>query len=164
MASLEAWHVMLSLFNALYSIFSWPLNRGLRDVLDLLYLSLMGAIMGHWVLFKNECILSHFEKVNMDPSYKLGECPYVNPFMHVLRSFVGELAFLLIINVLPYISVVIVLCRCRLLSASMKAGYAIVVTIFLLFGKVLGNRASTESPRCKALDKAAHDRALKFRF
>jgi hypothetical protein len=38
----------------------------------------------HWMLFKNECILSYFEKRILDPEYTLGSRQFDNPLYTIV--------------------------------------------------------------------------------
>lgn len=51
---------------------------------DVLYITLAVVIMTHWLLFKNECILSYIEKKLMDKNYKMGDNVFSNPFMDTM--------------------------------------------------------------------------------
>jgi hypothetical protein len=43
---------------------------------DLWLLFLHFAVTLHWILFKNECIISYFERKVMEPDYVMGSDPY----------------------------------------------------------------------------------------
>ena len=58
-------HSMLLCYMILYPLLS--------STYDLSYLVIIFLIVGHWMLFNNECVLSYLEKKCFDPRYLLGE-------------------------------------------------------------------------------------------
>ena len=40
--------------------------------------------IAQWALFRNECLPAVWEKRQLDPAYRLGDCPVVQPSSHVL--------------------------------------------------------------------------------
>ena len=51
---------------------------------DLWYVVYFVLLALHWKLFKNECILSYWEKKILRPDYKMGETPKEHPFMDMI--------------------------------------------------------------------------------
>jgi hypothetical protein len=58
-------HSMLLCYMILYPLLS--------SHYDLSYLIIIFLIVGHWMLFNNECVLSYLEKKCFDPKYLLGK-------------------------------------------------------------------------------------------
>lgn len=46
---------------------------------DFLYINILAIIFVGWLINKNECIISYWEKEIMDPTYTLGDDPTWNP-------------------------------------------------------------------------------------
>jgi hypothetical protein len=79
---------------------------------DFIYICFMIAVYMHWKLFKNECILSYWEKKLIDKSYKMGANPMAQPFINMFIQpalyqtcfftlFIITLLFVLVRNI-PY--------------------------------------------------------------
>lgn len=51
---------------------------------DLAFLLFYTFLCTHWIFLKGECCLSHWEKVLMDPRYKLGDNIYSHPWLEIL--------------------------------------------------------------------------------
>jgi tetrahydromethanopterin S-methyltransferase subunit D len=156
-------HIAFSVFIALYPVITWPIRYATRDILDCAYLSLIAIIFGHWMIFRNECIVSYFEKKQIDPMYKLGECPYVNPFTYVMASATSRYVKTFIVSVLPIINVIIVVYRLRLMGYVSKVFVVVTLALFWMTGKFFSDTSSKSLPRCKALERASALRALSLR-
>jgi hypothetical protein len=75
-------HVLLRTLTVLYPFLTWCAAR--RQALDVAYLCVMLVLIFHWHAFKNECILSYWEKRALDPTYQMGECPFVHPSEYLM--------------------------------------------------------------------------------
>jgi len=78
--------------------------------LDLVYLSFMMWLFGHWTYLKNECILGYVENRHYIPGYKMGDYPGNNMY---IRLILGDLTrpFVLAFGFISLISVFMVLAR-----------------------------------------------------
>jgi hypothetical protein len=83
------WHVFMTLFCMAYPLLTlinaWC--RKNRDALDAAFIAGGIAIVMHWLVLKNECIISYIEKRLLDNDYRLGECPMVFPFRYVMPAW-----------------------------------------------------------------------------
>jgi hypothetical protein len=67
---------------------------------DKYFMTYLVLTMLHWLILKNECILSYIEKKILDKNYVLGSSPYYHPFHSNLTPFILKLFEILkIINV-----------------------------------------------------------------
>lgn len=67
-------HLSSNLFVLLYPFVIAPQYDGV-------FLLIWLALGASWILMKNECILTYFEKKILDPSYVLGTSPAEHPYM-----------------------------------------------------------------------------------
>lgn len=87
-------HILNEIFLSTY-IFIFPKKY---DIYFTLYLLI---IILHWVLLKNECILTYIEKKLIDKNYKLGSSPYYHPYHSIVpKCFIYLFEFLKIVNIL----------------------------------------------------------------
>lgn len=76
--ALFSWvHTAIVLFNVSYIFVFSP-------SMDKHYLIFNFIMVLHWFVCNMECILSFFEKKNIDPSYRLGAAPYLHPFAKLI--------------------------------------------------------------------------------
>ena len=78
---IELLHYLNDFFLGFY-IFIFRTNK--YDIYYSVYFLLMVL---HWIIFKNECILSYFEKKIIDKDYKLGDKPYYLPYRRNNKFF-----------------------------------------------------------------------------
>jgi hypothetical protein len=102
------------------------------DVLDLIYLSFMMWLFGHWTYLKNECILGYVENRHYIPGYEMGQYASHNLYVRVLF---GDLTrtIMLTFGFLSIVSVFIVLERVEL-AMMIKILIAMVMITFTIFG------------------------------
>ena len=88
-------HLINDLFISFYVfIFYWTKKY---DLYFIIYFSLINL---HWYIFKNECIISYFEKIIIDKNYKLGDNPYYHPFQsHFPKSLFNFLYYFKILQI-----------------------------------------------------------------
>lgn len=75
---------------------------------DTWYLIYSFVLVFHWVLFKNECILTYWEKKLIDENYVMGSQPYHHVFLQLLAGeYEKELCFVSAIFMYYCVSIVI---------------------------------------------------------
>lgn len=145
-------HAVLSIALGLYAFVTWPLARRYRDAADVAFLAIALGMYVHWMLFNNECIISYWEKRELDPTYEMGRCPVLHPYRIMMQSVLN----LTLIEHATPISILLVLCR---INAQMwaKLAYAGAALVLYCIGKTDGSVAkSLTDPYCIAL----HERAM----
>jgi len=95
-------HLVNEIFISFYILFFWWTKE--YDLYFMIYLLL---IVVHWILLRNECISSYFEKKAMDPSYVLGSRPYHHPFYDTFLSK----RIILFLNWIKMITIAFILIR-----------------------------------------------------
>jgi hypothetical protein len=73
------------------------------DIYFVIYIFILSS---HWIILKNECILSYIEKKLMDKNYKLGVEPYNHPYYKELPTEIIK-----IFNILKLINILYVAYR-----------------------------------------------------
>ncbi len=96
---IKSFHLFNDLFVALY-IFLFPKKY------DLIYVIYIFLISLHWVIFKNECIISYFEKKSLNKNYVLGSLPYELPHNKDITN-----SFHFYINTLKFFNIFMVIYR-----------------------------------------------------
>jgi hypothetical protein len=89
-------HILNELFISFYIfIFYWTKKY------DIYFCIYHLIIIIHWLLLKNECILSYLEKKTRDKNYKLGDNPFEHPFYNLLPKYsLNILVFFKLLNIL----------------------------------------------------------------
>ena len=77
-------HILNEIFLCTYFII-FPISY---DIYFAIYLLL---IMIHWIVLKNECILSYLEKKILDKNYELGSMPHYHPYRKSLHPYIENL-------------------------------------------------------------------------
>jgi hypothetical protein len=95
-------HLANEIFISFYLLF-----LGWTKKYDLYFMIYLLVIVVHWILLRNECISSYFEKKALDPTYVLGSRPYHHPFYD---SFLSP-GFILFLNWMKILTVAIILLR-----------------------------------------------------
>lgn len=96
-------HILLGVFLGFY-VFLFPT----RTTYDVVFLILYFGMVGHWLLLKDECILSYLEAKVLDPSYILGSQP-----RNQEGSYGGK-AVMTVLNFLFFLNMVVVIWRSKL--------------------------------------------------
>ena len=96
---IKSLHLFNDLFLSLY-VFLFPKKY---DIFYVVYIFIMGL---HWLLCKNECIISYLEKKSINKNYILGSLPYHLP--HVQDT---GLTFRFYINILVLFNVFTIIYR-----------------------------------------------------
>lgn len=114
-------HWVIFIFNSFYPFIfdrSW----------DGIFLGTLLITSVHWMWFKNECIVSYWEKLFFDPEYKMGQNPFHHPFAMDtgFHPQYGSQAMFDVIFTMSFVSVIIVLWRCEL-PLAVKINYIIVL-------------------------------------
>ena len=73
-------HIINEIFIMTY-VFLFKTNK-----YDLYYSIYLFIIFLHWLLFKNECIISYLEKKSIDKNYVLGSKPFEHPYRESIPS------------------------------------------------------------------------------
>lgn len=95
-------HLANEIFISFYLLFfAWTKQY---DLYFMIYLLL---IVMHWILLRNECISSYFEKKALDPTYVLGSRPYDHPFYDAFLSK----PLILFLNWVKMITIIFILLR-----------------------------------------------------
>jgi hypothetical protein len=79
----ETLHLLIIAAQIMYPWVTWKYHHRAASA-DFVYIAFVMGIYAHWVFFKNECIISYWEKKQIMPSYQLGDCPFVHPFYALL--------------------------------------------------------------------------------
>ena len=67
------------------------------DIYYTIYLVLLNL---HWILLKNECIISYIEKKIIDKNYVLGSDPYYHPYKSIIKNYYYIIDIIKIINII----------------------------------------------------------------
>jgi len=87
-------HILNEIFLSTYIFFFSPKY-------DIYYTIYLLIIILHWILLKNECILTYIEKKLIDKNYILGSKPYYHPYHSIIPKFLIYLFEILkVINIL----------------------------------------------------------------
>jgi hypothetical protein len=87
-------HYLIEIFYTTY-IFIFPKK------FDIYFSLFIFIICLHWIIFKNECILSYIEKKIIDPNYILGSTPNNHIHINLLHPFIYFLfSIIIFINIL----------------------------------------------------------------
>jgi hypothetical protein len=146
-------HVLVQLITILYPVFTLKLVEKSRHVCDLVFICIILGINLHWVFLKNECIISFWEKQQIDPTYKLGECPFVHPFAHFVSGrFTDENGikyFMSAIQLLSALSFMAVLWRVKI-GGQVKLAILGAFLALIILSKL--SRPAITTPRCKEIE------------
>lgn len=115
-------HFLVDVFNMTY-IFVFP------SYYDVYYASWLLAQTLHWLVLKNECIVSYIEKKILDPTYELGSEPKRIPHNDVYHNDYTLIAkAILILSTL-----LIIIYRAKSRTIRVIAGTAIGLWIYLTY-------------------------------
>lgn len=112
MLSLYLWvafHWIIVLVSVLYAFITYAMQNYMYDMC---YLVFMFGIFYGWLIWNGECLVSYFEKQQVDPTYKLGQCTSRFHFPYWLthsEEFNSNVIFLC--STLTHINVFIVVFR-----------------------------------------------------
>lgn len=73
---------------------------------DLYFSIYLFAIVLHWLLLKNECILSYLEKKIIDKNYVLGSKPFEHPYSEII-----PFPLLIITRIIKIYNIIVVILR-----------------------------------------------------
>ena len=107
-------HLLNEIFLSTY-IFIFPKKY------DIYYVIYVLLIKIHWILLKNECILSYIEKRLKNKDYVLGSKPYEHPFHSLLPK-----NFKYIFRLLKFINLLVIFIR------NIKNKYIVILIIFIV--------------------------------
>ena len=79
MLFLAHWFIILYTVLYVFIVSRLDLSKGARLVNDVFYVVLVVGTFLHWMILKNECIISYLEKKTLDTNYVLGSDPLKNP-------------------------------------------------------------------------------------
>lgn len=143
-------HFFISLSQFLYPWITWHLPKQKRNTCDMVFIAIMCAIYLHWMLFKNECILSYWEKKEIDSSYRLGECPYLHPFV---CKFKLQNKHLFMPPEVVFLAVLVVIARVTSIGIGVKVGIVTGILLIQLYVKI--KRPTHPTERCALLQSKA---------
>lgn len=145
-------HIALSITLASYVLLTWWIPLCIRFPLDCLYICMLFMIFIHWFAFRNDCIISFYEKKSIHSAYRLGQCPDINPFKDAMSTYVGSVTTHLI-QFAPLLNAVIVISRWPILFT-----FKILILTFMAipsaYGFLLRNTYSN-TQYCKELKDAS---------
>lgn len=153
---IELLHLFSLLLQVVYPWVTWRLPLKNRNTFDVVFISVVCAIYLHWGVFKGECIVSYWEKKQIDPSYRLGECPYVHPFECMLKGYTSDQkrsSVSLIIQNLSVLAFLVVMARVTSIGMCVKAG--IVSAFLLVLAYYRTQRRARPTERCALLERKA---------
>lgn len=93
---------------------------------DLYFTIYIFLIFLHWILLKNECILSYLEKKLIDKDYILGSKPYDHPFENIFPKYV-----LYIFIILKILNIIVVLLR------NLRNIFIVIMILFILINQLV---------------------------
>lgn len=88
-------HYSVPIIHSLYLIFA-PLKW---DVYMFIWLNILVL---HWILLKNECLISYIHKKFHNPNYKIGEDVNVKDMTNVFTGFMSENNAIILVNIINY--------------------------------------------------------------
>lgn len=88
-------HYIVPIIHLIYLIFA-PLKW---DVYMFIWLNILVL---HWVLLKNECLISYIHKKIHNPNYKIGEDVNVKDMTNVFTGFMSENNAIILVNIINY--------------------------------------------------------------
>ena len=88
---------------------------------DIYYICYILFIIIHWILLKNECIISYIEKKLIDKDYSLGSKPYLHPYHSFVPTYLIHL-----FEILKFINLLIIYFR----NSNDKVIFTIMIIIF----------------------------------
>lgn len=94
-------HILNELFISLYIFIFFDTKK-----YDIYFCNYLLILLIHWLLLKNECILSYFEKKLKNKNYKLGDKPYQHTFHEILPKCSSY-----VFGFLKYLNVLVILFR-----------------------------------------------------
>lgn len=109
----QVFHILITMAYIIYPYVTHSLPSYHRNLTDTIFIALTFATFYGWFVFKNECIISVFEKLHMYKNYKLGDCPAVHPHECLFSKAKHWLWIYLLCN----LSLVIVLYRTNCIIA-----------------------------------------------
>ena len=142
---LQALHLVLYAVHVLYPYLTWRVPH--RELWDHVYLCGVFAIYLHWLPFRNECLLSYWEKRIIDDTYALGECPSIMPFQYWLQADAIVAAHA---GWIALVSTILTMWRMRSPGPARKLGIAALVVPVYVYTTLLPVPAPT--PQCGALE------------
>jgi len=117
---------------------------------DAIYIAYIILLHVHWLFNKNECIISLYEKKEVDPDYKVGQCPYIHPYTLKLNEYIGTTVATLLAAFF-LVPVVFVLVRTCLIGTYPKIALIVFILSYALYS-LLNNNNKTD-PYCNSLLK-----------
>ena len=99
--------------------------------LDIYYIIFTIFLYGHWLFFKNECILSYIEKIYYRKECPLGDLNMANIYLNVVfRDYTNTM--LLIFGFLSLVNFLIVIGRQQALSSRLRLGICIAFLAYVV--------------------------------
>lgn len=145
---LLAGHAVITFLHVTYPFLTWTVPN--RDRWDVVYLLCVGFIYCHTLLFRNECIVAFWEKRLIDPSYEMGECPFVAPFRYRIEAVFG-IPMGIHSSWLALLSTCLVLWRMQ--SPAVALRRALALTVFILYVTTSHLVRTQPSRRCVRLQR-----------
>jgi hypothetical protein len=137
-------HIIMSAYELLYAIYVFFYGSSYWDIP---YIVLIVSIYTHWLFLKNECIISIKEKQIYDPNYKIGQCPYIHPFVLYLEKHFKYFPLLC----LMFIATLYVIAQTKMLPLIVKGFILIVMITYFIHGSLNDN--TYKVPYCTELRK-----------
>lgn len=113
-------HYLVELFIATY-IFIFPKK------FDLYYSIFNFILCFHWIIFKNECILSYLEKKFINPNYVLGS----HPKKHIHRNVLTfSFYYNYLVNILYFVNILFVFYRNKSILIRSLLFLSLIITLY----------------------------------